>query len=88
MLRVLLALFQILQLDLDRLRVPQAADRSRLLRAIDRSHRVLGLSRVLLLLRLSPSRLSAWRRAAYLHDVIDNVPRRILSWRLTDCFDP
>ena len=25
---------------------------------------------------------------AYLHAVIDNYSRRILSWRLSDCFDP
>lgn len=64
MLRILLALVQVLQPDLAWLRVPRAADKSRLLRAIDRSRGVLGLARVLRLVRLSPSRLSAWRRAA------------------------
>ncbi len=64
MLRLLLALIQVLQPDLARLRIPRAADKSRLLRAIDRSQGVLGLARALRLVRLSPSRLSARRRAA------------------------
>jgi hypothetical protein len=63
-LRVLLALVRILQPDLKRLRLPQACDKSRLLRAIDRSRAVLGLGRILRIVGLSPSRLSAWRRAA------------------------
>jgi hypothetical protein len=63
-LRLLVALFRTLQPDLTHLRVPHAADKSRLLRAIDCSRGVLGLRRVLRLLRLSPSRLATWRRAA------------------------
>ena len=70
-LRMLLALVQVLQPDLARLRTPRAADKSRLLRAMDRSRDVRGLARVLRLLRLSPSRLSAWRRTAQAHKVED-----------------
>ncbi len=63
MLRILLALHRILQPDLKRLRVPNGCDKARLLRAIDRSRGVLRVRRVLGLIGLSPSRLSAWRRA-------------------------
>jgi len=63
-LRIFFALFRLLQPNLTRLRVPQGCDKARLLRAIDRSRHVLGLRRILRIIGLSPSRLSAWRRAA------------------------
>lgn len=63
-LRLLVALLQVLEVDLARRRIPRAADKGRLLRAIERSRGVLGLTRALRLIGLSPSRLSAWRRAA------------------------
>ena len=63
LLRILFALHRTLQPDLKRLRVPNGCDKARLLRAIDRSRGVLRLGRVLRLIGLSPSRLSAWRRA-------------------------
>jgi len=72
-LRVLFAVFRLLQPDLTRLRVPNGCDKERLLRAIDRSRRVLGLRRVLRIIRLSPSRLSAWRRAAAACDLDDRL---------------
>jgi len=90
MLRILLALVQVLQPDLTRLRVPHAADKSRLLRAIDRSRDVLGLARVLRLLRLSPSRLSAWRRAAQACELEDTPscphasPQRLTSKEIAE----
>ena len=62
--RVMFAVLGVLQPDLTRLRVPQASDKSRLLRAIDRSRGVRGLCRILKAIGLSPSRLTAWRRAA------------------------
>ena len=70
-LRIFFALFRLLQPDLKRLRVPHASDKARLLRAIDRSRHVLGLRRILRIIGLSPSRLSAWRRAALACDLDD-----------------
>jgi hypothetical protein len=64
LLRVLLALFHVVRPDLRRLRIPDARDKARLLHAIERSRDVLSLRRVLRIVGLSPSRLSAWRRAA------------------------
>jgi hypothetical protein len=66
MLRILFALFRILQPDLSRLRIPNGADKARLLRAIDRSRSVLGLRRIFRMIGLSPSRLAAWKRTACL----------------------
>jgi transposase InsO family protein len=71
MLRVLFALFRILEPDLTRLRVPNGADKVRLIRAIDRSRKVLGLGRMLRRIGLSPSRLAAWKRAANACDLDD-----------------
>ncbi len=70
-LRVFFAVFRLLQPDLTRLRVPHGSDKARLLWAIDRSRRILGLRRVLGIVDLSPSRLSAWRRAALACDLDD-----------------
>jgi putative transposase len=70
-LRLFFAVCRLLQPDLTRLRVPNGCDKARLLRAIDRSRRVLGLRRVLRIIGLSPSRLSAWRRAAAACDLDD-----------------
>jgi len=70
-LRVLFAVFRLIRGDLARLRVPQGRDKARLLRAIDRSRHVLGPRRILRIIGLSPSRLSAWRRAALACDLDD-----------------
>ncbi len=64
MLRVILALVRIIQPDLRSMRVPEGDNKQRLLRAIQRSRGVLGLRRVLRTIGLSPTRLSAWQRAA------------------------
>jgi putative transposase len=69
-LRVLFALLRTLKPDLSRLRVAEL-DKTRLLRAVDRTRDVLGLRRVLSILGLSPSRLSAWRRAARACELAD-----------------
>jgi len=71
-LRIFLALFRLIQPDLKHLRVPHASDKARLLRAIDRSRHVLGLRRISRIIGLSPSRLSAWRRAALACDLDDH----------------
>ena len=62
-LHVVFALLRAVKADLSRLRVA-ALDKARLLRAVDRTRGVLGLRRVFSSIGLSPSRLSAWRRAA------------------------
>ena len=69
-LRVLFSLLRTLKPDLSRLRVAEL-DKPRLLRAVDRTRDVLGLRRVLSILGLSPSRLSAWRRAARACELAD-----------------
>jgi len=69
-LRILFALLRILEPDLSRLRVP-APDKARLLRAIERTRSVVGLRRVLAVLRLSAARLHAWRTAARACELAD-----------------
>lgn len=69
-LHVVIALLRALKLDLSRLRVA-APDKARLLRAVERTRSVLGLRRILSVLGLSPSRLSAWRRAARACELAD-----------------
>jgi hypothetical protein len=64
LLRIALALLAVLRPDFTRLRVPEGRDKRRLLRAIHRGRRVPNLARMLRVIGLSPSRLSAWRRAA------------------------
>jgi len=64
LLRLLLALVRAFRLDLARRRVPEGDGKLRLLRAVDRAREVVPLRRVLRLVRLSPSRYHAWRRAA------------------------
>jgi putative transposase len=64
LLRIALAILSILRPNFTRLRVPEGRDKRRLLRAIDRGRSVPKLPRMLYALGLSPSRLSAWRRAA------------------------
>ena len=71
-LRVFFAVFRLLQPDLTCLRIPRGCDKVRLLRAIARSRRVFGLRRVLCIIGLSPSRLSAWRRVAVACDLDDH----------------
>ncbi len=63
-LRIVFALLRVLRPDLARMRIPEGRDKFRLLHAIDQSHGVRGLRRLLHAIGLSPSRLSAWRRAA------------------------
>ena len=80
-LRIFFALFRLLQPNLQRLRIPHASDKARLLRAIDRSRHVLGLRRILRIIGLSPSRLSAWRRAALACDLDDrSACPRLADW--------
>ena len=79
-LRIFFALSCLLQPDLTRLRVPQGCDKARLPRAIDRSRRVLGLRRVLRLMGHSPSRLSAWRRAALACELMQRRLERTRVW--------
>jgi putative transposase len=69
-LHVVFALLRTLKPDLSRVRVAEP-DKARLLRAVDRTRGVLGLRRVLSSLGLSPSRLSAWRRAARACELAD-----------------
>lgn len=69
-LHVVFALLRAVKADLSRLRVA-ALDQARLLRAVERTRSVLGLRRILCAIRLSPSRLSAWRRAARACELAD-----------------
>ena len=62
-LRVLVALVRALRLDLARRRVPDADAKRRLVRALDRSREAVPLQRLLRMIRLTPSRYHAWRRA-------------------------
>lgn len=71
LLRIVFALLHVLRPDLTRLRIPRARDKARLLRAIERSRSVLGLRRVLRIVRLSPSRRAAWQRAAKVCELED-----------------
>jgi putative transposase len=64
LLRIALAILTILRPDFTRLRVPEGDDKRRLLRAIQRGRAVSNLARMLRAIGLSPSRLTAWRRAA------------------------
>lgn len=64
LLRITLAIVSVLRPDFTRLRVPDGRDKRRLLRAIQRGRAVSNLARMLRAIGLSPSRLSAWRRAA------------------------
>lgn len=64
LLRLTLAILAVLRPDFARLRVPDGADKRRLLRAIARGRALPNLARMLRAIGLSPSRLSAWRRAA------------------------
>ncbi len=63
-LRILFAVFRAIELDLAHRRGVSTEGMARLLRAIDRSRGVVGLRRLLRIIGLSPSRLSAWRSAA------------------------
>lgn len=69
-LHVVFALLRAVKADLSRLRVA-ALDKARLLGAVDRTRGVLRLRRVLSSIGLSPSRLSAWRRAARACELAD-----------------
>jgi transposase InsO family protein len=64
LLRITFAILAVLRPDFTRLRVPEGRDKRRLLRAIHRGRSVPNLARMLRAIGLSPSRLSAWRRAA------------------------
>jgi len=64
LLRIALAILSVLRPDFTRLRVPDGNDKRRLLRSIDRGRGIPHLARMLRAIGLSPSRLSAWRRAA------------------------
>lgn len=69
-LHVVFALLRALKADLARVRVA-APDKARLLRAVERTRSVLGLRRILSAIGLSPSRLSARRRAARACELAD-----------------
>jgi hypothetical protein len=64
LLRIALAILSVLRPDFTRLRVPDGCDKRRLLRSIGRGRAIPHLARMLRAIGLSPSRLSAWRRAA------------------------
>ena len=64
MVRLLLTLVRVQGLGLDGGRLPDGGARARILRAIDAATRVLPLRAALQVLRLSPARYRAWRRAA------------------------
>jgi putative transposase len=62
-LRLVLALLRVSGFDLERARVPCAADKRRLLSAVERARRTTPLSAALRVLRLSAARYHAWVRA-------------------------
>jgi transposase InsO family protein len=70
-LRILFAVLRAFNLDLTYRRAVPADGKARLLRAVDRSRGLVGLRRILRICGLSPSRLSAWRRAAFACELPD-----------------
>ena len=61
--QLLVALLRVSGFELERARVPEAADKRRLLSAIERARRTMPLSAALRVLRLSAARYHAWVRA-------------------------
>ena len=72
-LRIAIAVIRVAEIDLTHFRIPEGKRKLRLLRAIDRSRAVFGLGRILALMRLSPARLSSWRRSAVACELDDKL---------------